>query len=248
MMGNTHPVVRHLGTKRLVHIIVYLASRIVRQVPRYGVFGELELGPDHEMDNSGVDSIRPVVVQDLQVLFDLERAPLGTNGLGPMKALSHDEVHNAPIILAQLRQKMAIASQFRRYPLEEIQSVRSHAFLHLRPCENVVFVVGRAEDADVLGAEVLEEFGARFRPVLLGDVNLPVRQVICLLHLVRWLVWRWYWLVVGVVVRGGERRSWLGLSGEGSMSPSESEHRQTKGEYSQKRFICSRSSFLSQVL
>jgi hypothetical protein len=57
------------ASERPLNIRVDLAARLGRRQARRCVVFELELGPDDEVHNLVVDSIGPVVVQDLDVLF-----------------------------------------------------------------------------------------------------------------------------------------------------------------------------------
>lgn len=55
--------------ERLLHVGINLLERFGRRIARLRVIGELELGPDDEVDDLGVDSVWPVVVEDLDVLY-----------------------------------------------------------------------------------------------------------------------------------------------------------------------------------
>ena len=60
--------------ERSIHKVVNLFARCRRQVICRGIILELELGPDDKMNNLLVHAIRPVVVEDLDVIFALNEA------------------------------------------------------------------------------------------------------------------------------------------------------------------------------
>lgn len=60
---------RHSRTKGPLDILLDRLPRLVCQIVRGRVIRELELGPDHQMNNVGVDAVRPVIVQDPNVLY-----------------------------------------------------------------------------------------------------------------------------------------------------------------------------------
>lgn len=57
----------------LVHIVVDFPSSSRGQVVRGRVILQLKLGPDDQVDDPVLDAIRPVVIQDLDVLCRMYR-------------------------------------------------------------------------------------------------------------------------------------------------------------------------------
>lgn len=64
----------HSAAERLVHERVHLLVRLGRRETCLGVFVQLELGPDDKVHYPVVNAVRPVVVQNLDVLFTNELA------------------------------------------------------------------------------------------------------------------------------------------------------------------------------
>ena len=52
----------------LLHILINLLSSLRRQVIRRWIILEVELGPNNEMNNLLIDTIWPIIVQDLDVV------------------------------------------------------------------------------------------------------------------------------------------------------------------------------------
>ena len=71
---------------------------------------------------------------------------------------------------------LEVAAQLRWHTLEAVQRVVGDDLPYLVPAQHVVLVVGRAEDALVLGAETAQRLGTLVRPFALGYIHLPVRQ------------------------------------------------------------------------
>ena len=59
---------RYSRTKRGLHVLLDRLSRLCCQIARGGVVGELEFGPDYQVDDIYIDPVRPVIVQNPNVL------------------------------------------------------------------------------------------------------------------------------------------------------------------------------------
>jgi hypothetical protein len=59
---------RHSRTKRGLHVSLDRLSRRCCQIARGGVIGKLEFGPDNQVDDIRIDPVRPVIVQNPNVL------------------------------------------------------------------------------------------------------------------------------------------------------------------------------------
>jgi hypothetical protein len=87
-----------LPLKSRLHVLVNLPMRLGRRQARFFVVLELKLGPHNQVHNVWVDAVRPVVVQDLDVvclLLDMHVPPASallpshSNGLPLGTMLSH---------------------------------------------------------------------------------------------------------------------------------------------------------------
>lgn len=64
----TYPLRRYARTECLGHKLVNLPPGSRRQIVRRGIIFELELGPDHQMDDAEVDAVGPVIIKNLIIL------------------------------------------------------------------------------------------------------------------------------------------------------------------------------------
>lgn len=67
----THILSWYPGAERLVHVLIYLLAHLGRQIAiRIGfVHVEGEFRPHAQMDDTVVDPVRPVVIDDFEVIY-----------------------------------------------------------------------------------------------------------------------------------------------------------------------------------
>lgn len=169
----THRVGGHSGSECLGHKVVNLLPRLVRQVAGGRARLELKLGPDDQVDDAAIKTIRPVVVEDLEVVVVLERGAAGHDGHVPAQALPQDKVGDAAVNFGQAVGEGLVAAQVRGDALEPLQVVCPDEVADLFPCLGAVLRVGRGDGSEVFGVEPDEERRALGRAFRLGDVDVP---------------------------------------------------------------------------
>ena len=65
----THPLRRQLSAKLLLHIVVNIFPSSIGEVTGGWVLCQRKFGPNHYMDDALLHAIRPVVQQDLKILW-----------------------------------------------------------------------------------------------------------------------------------------------------------------------------------
>lgn len=92
-----------------------------------------------------------------------------------MQPLRQDEVHDAAIVLPELTCVSQVPPELRRNPPEGVEPVVPNDLLDFFPCRDMILRVGRADDANVLETQIAQEVWTYFCPLILRDVDLPVR-------------------------------------------------------------------------
>lgn len=156
------------------HKVINLPPRPVGQVPRGRVLDEVKLCPHDEVDDPGVYAVRRVVVEDPVVVLKLKGPAAGRHGGGPAQPPAEDEAGDAAVPLPEAGGEGHVAAQGGGQALEGLEAVGPDDLADLVPGEDVVLGVWGREDADVLGRDVLEKVGTLVRPLVLGDVVVPV--------------------------------------------------------------------------
>lgn len=129
----TYRVTGEINAERSLDKLVDLAPRGIGQVSCGRIFLEIELCPDNKMDNARVNSVRPVVPQNLNVLVELEWLASWLNRSCPPQPLTEHKVHDASVFLLQLPGVAKVLPERRRDPLEQVQSVVGHNLADLGP-------------------------------------------------------------------------------------------------------------------
>ena len=70
-------------TQSLLDVVLNLLSHLFRQIARGRVLFQAKLGPDNQVNDICVNSIRPVIVQDFGVIFPSYQYCNTTTGLTP---------------------------------------------------------------------------------------------------------------------------------------------------------------------
>lgn len=169
-------IIGHMGSKRLCHEVINLLPRLVNEISRNGVLLEDELGPDNQVHNARVDTVGPVVDENLDVIFELEGAAASQYGNLPLEALVEDEIGDATVGSGKIERVGLVAAQLGGHSLEVVEFVCLGDLADLIPGEDVIVAVWSGKDAEVLFGNVEEEVGTINQPFRSGDVDLPVRQ------------------------------------------------------------------------
>jgi len=127
------------GAEGPLHVVFDTPPSFGRQVICPRDFFEGELGPYDEVNNLLVDAIWPVVVEDLDVVWDhssvfaweqvgfgrtvtLKRLSSWRHGF-PLQALVDDEVHNRAILLDKAMRELAVPPQVGRNAVKQVHPV-----------------------------------------------------------------------------------------------------------------------------
>lgn len=126
------------GRKRLGHEAGNGLPGLGRQVLRLRVLLEGKLCPDDEVDDSLVEPVRPIVVQDLVVVLPTKhaRSSLGSSslagaaggwrwrrGIGPAQPADGEVPRNGTPLLGQPMREAPVGAQLRRHALEQLEAV-----------------------------------------------------------------------------------------------------------------------------
>lgn len=93
------------------------------------------------MDDSGIESVGPVVVKDLVIILVLEWSAARHNGQFPAQTLAQNEVGDAAVELAQAVGECLVASQVGGDALETLQVVCADEVGDFLPCLGAVLCV-----------------------------------------------------------------------------------------------------------
>lgn len=167
----------HFG-ERLADVGIDLGPGRVSQIPRRRIILEGKLGPDDEVHDSLVDTVRPVIPQNPDIVAKLKRTAPRRDWHSPLQSLCQNELHDAAIVLSELPGKAQIPAEVGWDSLKKLKPVTCHLSLYHGPRVDLIFVVWRANDAAILVGEVAKEVGALGGPEMIGDVDLPVRQIL----------------------------------------------------------------------
>jgi hypothetical protein len=93
-----------------------------------------------------------------------------------------NEVGDTAIGLFEMESKSLVASELRRDTLELLEMVCLDNLANLVPVGDMIFLVGCGENALVFLVGVVEEFGAFFSSLILGNIIIPEGESGCTAH------------------------------------------------------------------
>lgn len=125
------------------------------------------------MDDALVNTIRPVIPQNLDVVCALEGGPSGLNRFLPAQTLPENEGGHAAILAGELKGEGLVAPQLRWLSVELLELVCLYDVDDIVPGQDVEVCVRGANDALVLGAEVEQEGRTFCSQLVRGTIDLP---------------------------------------------------------------------------
>lgn len=145
----------------------------------FRVLIQVELAPDDQMSDILVNTIRPIIVQDLVVPLVQKRRCCGEYRLLPSKPLSQNKVPDAPIMPLHLPLELQVPAKLRWYALEVGNFIVTNDFGNFRPGDALEVLIQAVHYVSVFRANVTEKLGT-LQFVSRGvDVLLPVGQSRC---------------------------------------------------------------------
>ena len=119
-----HKISSNFTPENIVNERLHSSLRLREQVSRTRVLWQVEFGPDHQVSDSRINTIRPVVVQDLEVGGASEwlLAALGCC-VCPAESMAENVGQDGTVGLLQGVDEMAVAAQERGATIEEIDLV-----------------------------------------------------------------------------------------------------------------------------
>jgi hypothetical protein len=105
-----HMLSLHPRPKSSLNILLDHIPGFRREIVRLRIIFQDKLGPDNQVYYLGVDPIRPIVVQDFDVI-DVREGGASWDDIGPLETFAQDKLHDGAMLARYLIDVLAVAAE-----------------------------------------------------------------------------------------------------------------------------------------